>query len=415
MIRIRRVAKRYNTHPKELPGLTDLNPRSVGRYVQQPAGYRAFIPAPLPPEPPVHVDPTMLALLSRADQVLGRLDGTSSTMPNPDLFVAMYVRREAVLSSQIEGTQSTLEDVLAFELDERGQGLPRDVEEVVNYVRAMNYGLKRLDTLPLSLRLLREIHGELLRDVRGADRRPGEFRTSQNWIGAAGATLSQAMYVPPPPWEMEHSLDNFERFLHDDQVPALIQCGLAHAQFETIHPFLDGNGRVGRLLITLLLVHRKVLRRPLLYLSHFLKGRRGEYYDWLTAIRDHGDWEGWLRFFLRGVAETAEEATATAQRTIDLRERHRAQLQSAGLGTNHLRLLDLLFQNPILNARLASDRLSISFDTAGRLVGQLERLGLLQEVTGGQRYRRYRYTPYLALFEDEVASEMNVPEHGVNE
>jgi len=221
----------------------------AGRYVAQPSGYRAFLPAPLPPEPPLAFDGELVALLSRADQAVGRLDGLTRTLPNPDLFVAMYVRREAVDSSQIEGTQSTLEDVLVFELDPKLRRRPDDLEEVVNYVRAMNYGLDRLATLPLSLRLIREIHGELLQGTREAESSPGSFRTTQNWIGPGNAPLSRATFVPPPVPEMTAALDNFERFLHDGSLPALVHCGLAHVQFETIHPFLDGNGRVGRLLI----------------------------------------------------------------------------------------------------------------------------------------------------------------------
>lgn len=371
----------------------------AGRYVKQAAGYRAFVPAPLPPEPPIQVDAAMLALLSRADQALGRLDGVALTIPNPDLFVAMYVRQEAVLSSQIEGTQSTLEDVLAFELDARQQELPRDVAEVVNYVRAMNYGLDRLTTLPLSLRLIREIHAELLRGVRGAERQPGEFRTSQNWIGAGRVPLSQATFVPPPVAAMHPALDALERFLHEEsELPVLIHCGLAHAQFETIHPFLDGNGRVGRLLITFLLVSREVLRRPLLYLSHYLKRHRAQYYDRLMAVREAGDWEGWLKFFLRGVSMSAEEATATARAIVELRERHRAQIQETGLGVNGLRLLDLLFQSPLINVNLVRDRLTVSWETANKLVERLEGLALLEEITGRRRNRVYRHSPYLALF-----------------
>jgi Fic family protein len=372
--------------------------------VQQPSGYRAFVPAPLPPDPPVQIDSSLLALLSRADQALGRLDGVAQTLINPELFVAMYVRREAVLSSQIEGTQSTLDDVLEFELDARGRELPQDVAEVVNYVRAMNYGLERLASLPLSLRLIREIHAELMSGVRGAERQPGEFRASQNWIGAAQAPLSQASFVPPPVAEMHRALDNFEKFLHDpDELPVLIHCGLTHAQFETIHPFLDGNGRVGRLLITFLLCQRGVLHRPLLYLSHYLKRHRAEYYDRLTAIREAGDWEGWLKFFLRGVGETADEATVTARAIVGLREEQRGLIQEHQLGIHGLRLLDLLFQWPILNVNLAKEQLDLSFTTANRLVERFEELGLLEEITGGQRNRRYRYTPYLALFEEREA------------
>lgn len=385
----------------------------AGRYVQQPAGYRAFIPAPLPPDPHVQMDVDLVALLSRADQALGRLDGVAQILPDPELFVAMYVRREAVLSSQIEGTQSTLEDLLAFELDPRAkvQGLPRDVEDVVNYVHAMNYGLRRLVTFPLSLRLVREIHTELLRGVRGAERRPGEFRESQNWIAAGNLPLSQATFVPPPVPEMHRALDNFECFLHEaHDLPVLIHCGLAHAQFETIHPFLDGNGRVGRLLITFLLVHRGVLHRPLLYLSYYLRRHRSEYYDRLMAIREAGDWEGWLRFFVRGVAETAEEATATARAIVDLRERHRTLIQERGLGISGLRLLDLLLRRPLAHVNLVAEELRIVFATASKLVEQFESLELLEEITGARRNRRYRYTPYLALFEEPApAPEEPVP------
>jgi Fic family protein len=317
----------------------------------------------------------------------------------------MYVRREAVLSSQIEGTQSTLEDVLTFELDARGREFPKDIEEVVNYVRAMNYGLERLTTLPLSLRLIREIHAELLRGVRGSHRQPGEFRRTQNWIGPQNTPLAQATFVPPPPHEMGQALDNLEKFLHQDhKLPALIECGLVHAQFETIHPFLDGNGRVGRLLITFLLVRRSILHRPLLYLSHFLRRHRAEYYDRLMAIREAGDWEGWANFFLRGVAATADEAVKTARNILRLREQHRTLVQSQGLGVNGLKLLDLLFERPLVNVNLVKSQLKVSFATANKLVQQLERLRLLQETSGGQRNRRYRYTPYLGLFEEEEAA-----------
>ncbi|MBA2277951.1 MAG: Fic family protein [Chloroflexia bacterium] len=373
----------------------------TGRYVQQPAGYRAFIPAPLPPDPPVHLDQSGTSLLSRADQAIGRLDGIAEILPNPDLFLAMYVRREAVDSSQIEGTQSTLEDVLAFELDPRTRDLPDDVEEVVNYVRAMNYGLDRLGSLPLSLRLIREIHAKLLQGVRGADRTPGEFRTSQNWIGLGRVPLARATFVPPPVHEMTQALANFEQFLHESRdLPALVQCGLAHVQFETIHPFLDGNGRVGRLLITFLLVHQGILHRPLLYLSTYLKYHHAEYYDRLMAVRNEGNWEGWLRFFLRGVAETAEEATETARAIVRLREEHRSLLQEFGLGSNELRLLDVLFQRPLVNIKLVSSLLDVAHATASRLLDRLAGLGFVDEITGRQRDRVYRYTPYWRLFQE---------------
>ena len=351
------------------------------------------------------MDAELTKLLSQADRALGRLDGIGSVLPNPDLFVAMYVRQEAVLSSQIEGTQSTLEDVLQFEMDEKSNDLPKDVEEVVNYVGAMNYGIKRLDELPLSLRLIREIHSKLMEGVRGQNRTPGEFRKTQNWIGPAGAGLPSATFVPPPVPEMKEALDKFEKFLHDESLPVLIHTGLAHAQFETIHPFLDGNGRVGRLLITFLLCQRKVLHRPLLYLSHYLKVHRAEYYDRLMAIRNDGNWEGWLRFFLQGVEEVSEEAINTSRQIIALREQHRDVInRSLGSPVSGLRLLDYLYEKPIVNVRLVEKRLQSSFVTASRLVEQFVKLKILTETTGGQRNRRYSYFPYIALFESSATA-----------
>lgn len=372
----------------------------TGRMLQQPTGYRAFIPAPLPPSPPITFDTELIKLLTNAERTLGRLDGATQIIPDPDLFVAMYVRREAVLSSQIEGTQSSLDDILAFEVDPDYRGIPQDVTEVVNYVQSLNYGLERLHSLPLSLRLLREIHGILLQSGRGVEKLPGEFRTSRNWIGSANVPLARATFVPPPPHEMWSALDNLEQFLHDEDLPILIHCGLAHAQFETIHPFLDGNGRVGRLLITLLLCHRGVLQYPLLYLSYYLKRNRAEYYDRLTLIRTRGDWEGWLRFFLRGVAETAEEAAGTARSILILRDQHRALVQESGLGLNGLRLLDLLYQAPIVNSRLVTSRLDVVPNTANRLLREMEAVGLLHEITGRSRSKLYRYVPYLSLFDE---------------
>jgi Fic family protein len=365
-------------------------------------GYKAFIPAPLPPNPPVAVDPELARLLSEADRALGRLDGVATVLPNPDLFVAMYVRQEAVLSSQIEGTQSSLDDVLQFETDASGKKLPKDVEEVVNYVKAMNYGLERIAQLPLSLRLIREIHEKLMAGVRGGERTPVEFRSSQNWIGPQGCTLANATFVPPPVHEMKTSLDNFENFLHDTTLPVLIHCGLAHAQFETIHPFLDGNGRVGRLLITFLLCERKVLHRPLLYLSLFLKIHRSEYYDRLMGVRTDGNWEGWLKFFLRGIEEVSRSATETARAILNLRESHRELIgdRLAGRPALAMRLLDYLFEQPLVSVALVEKRMDCSFATASKLVEQLAELKLLRETTGWQRNRRYRYDAYLALFDD---------------
>jgi Fic family protein len=345
------------------------------------------------------MDDELVRLLSDADRELGRLDGVASVLPNPNLFVAMYVRQEAVLSSQIEGTQSTLEDLLQFEADAEGYHVPKDIEEVVNYVRAMNYGLERLKELPLSLRLIREIHAELLKGVRGGHRTPGEFRTSQNWIGPENCTLTTATFVPPPPHEMHQALDNLEKFLNDTtSFPALIHCGLAHAQFETVHPFLDGNGRVGRLLITFLLCQQGVLQRPLLYLSHYLKGRRAEYYDRLMAIRNDGDWEGWLKFFLRGVQDVSRQATDKSRAIINLRDLHRQNLSRITLGIN---LLDYLFEQPIVTVRMVEKHLQCSFATANKLVGRFERLGLLKQLLPWKsRNRSFLYDSYMTLFEE---------------
>jgi len=376
----------------------------AGKYVKQGTGFKAFIPAPLPPIPPVALDAELTRLLSEADRSLGRLDGIGSVLPNRDLFVAMYVRQEAVLSSQIEGTQSSLEDVLQFEVDAKGADVPKDVEEVVNYVRAMNFGIQRLEKLPLSLRLIREIHAELLKGTRGAHRTPGEFRRTQNWIGSAGANLANATFVPPPVPEMKEALNKFEQFLHDDSLPVLIHTGLAHAQFETIHPFLDGNGRVGRLLITFLLCERKILHRPLLYLSHYLKMHRAEYYDRLMAIRNDGNWEAWLKFFLRGVGEVSQEAIETARRIFALRDEHRQAInKSMGSSAGSaLRLLDYLYEQPIISVRLVEQHLKSSFVTANKMVEQFIKLDILNETTGRQRNRRYAYAPYLALFESSA-------------
>jgi Fic family protein len=385
----------------EMPPEIELKNRA-GRFTTQAEGYSAFIPNPLPPDPPLALDAALLRLLEDAVSELGRLDGVAKVIPDPDFFVGMYVRREAVLSSQIEGTQSTLEDLLERELDESDEGDPlSDVLDIVNYVRAMNYGLQRIETLPLSLRLIREIHKELLRDGRGSNATPGEFRRTQNWIGPSGASLRQATFVPPPVPDMKDALHSFEKFLHEDgHYPTLIEVGLAHAHFETIHPFLDGNGRVGRLLNTFLLVHRGMLRQPLLYLSHFFKLHRTEYYDRLTAVRQKGDWEGWIRFFLGGVVLTAREATETAEKLFELREAHRSTITENNLGQNGLKLLSHLFQRPLVNINLVASLIESTFPTASRLVSSFEDMGLLHEITGQKRSRMFRYEPYLALFED---------------
>ena len=377
----------------------------AGRYERHPTGYRTFIPAALPPEPPVRLHGELQTLLSNADRALGRLDGSVQTLTNPDLFVFMYVRKEAVLSSQIEGTQSSLQDLLSAEANLFGPDTrPRDVDEVINYVGAMNYGLARLVELPVSVRLIREIHERLLQGVRGSHLTPGELRRSQNWIGPSGCTLNEASFVPPPPEAVPDALSDLERFLHaEDDLPVLIKIGLAHAQFETIHPFLDGNGRVGRLLIAFLLTERGVLQKPVLYLSHYFKRFRQAYYEHLQAVRDEGDWERWLAFFLRGVAEVSAEATETARRILSLREAHRSAITEnlgRAAGNGH-KVLESLFDRPIVTVGDIESLIGTTYTAANNLVARLADLGILQEMTGYVRNRRFRYEPYVRLFSED--------------
>jgi Fic family protein len=382
-------------------------PHTAGRagvYRRQSSGYRAFIPAPLPPKPPVRIDGALQALLSRADLALGRLAGSIETLPNPDLFVLMYVRKEAVLSSQIEGTQSSLADVLAAEAKVFDPAQPHDVAEVLNYVAAMNHGLARLDTLPVSVRLIREIHARLLDGVRGSRLTPGELRTSQNWIGPAGCTLRDATFVPPPPADVPEALGALEHFLHGpDTLPLLVKIGLAHAQFETIHPFLDGNGRVGRLLITFLLCEKQVLSKPVLYLSHYFKRHRQSYYEHLQAVRDAGAFEAWLEFFLTGVIDVSLEAAATARRILLLREQHRALIADRlgrAAGNGH-RTLEYLFAHPIVSVHEVRALTGTTYPAANQLVERLTAIGIVAEMTGHARNRRFRYDPYVRLFTED--------------
>lgn len=374
-----------------------------GRYVAQPTGYRAFIPAPLPPDPPFRFTKELQVLLSQADSALGRLDGSIQTLPNPDLFVYMYVRKEAVLSSQIEGTQSSLQDVLAAEAKIFTPNQPNDVKEVVNYVRAMNHGLKRLSELPVSVRLIREIHAELLEGTRGSHLTPGELRTSQNWIGPAGCTLNEATFVPPPPHEVPQKLADLEKFLHTDtELPLLIKIGLAHVQFETIHPFLDGNGRVGRLLITFLLCERQVLLKPVLYLSWFFKRYRHQYYEELQSVRKTGTWEQWIGFFLRGIVDVSRQATETARRILTMREEHRHAITEnfgRAAGNGH-RVLEYLYECPIVSVSNVQNLIGTTYAAANNLVARMVNHGILQEYTKQARNRRFMYQSYINLFHD---------------
>lgn len=391
---------------------TNLSTRA-GVFTNQLTGdlrYKAYIPKPLPPEPPILMDMELWQVLSDADRALGRLDGVTEALPNPDLFVAMYVRKEAVLSSQIEGTQASMVDLLEYETEQAVRGLPGDVSEVFNYVDAMNYGLARLNELPLSLRLIREIHARLLRGVRGGERSPGEFRTSQNWIGPEGCSLAQATFIPPPPVEMSRVMGDLESFFHDPAtMPALVKIGLTHAQFETIHPFLDGNGRVGRLLITFLLCQSGILRQPLLYLSYYFKLHRQEYYDRLQAVRIKGDWEGWLKFFLKGVHEVSHQATDTARRIITMREEHLKIARDLPSASNAIRLLDKLCHRPVITVGVAADMLEVSRVTANNIIAYLQRPGLLRQISPGATNRIFAYAPYLDLFLDEVSPMVLVP------
>lgn len=371
-----------------------------GRYIQQPEGYRAFIPAPLPPNPPIQTAGELQALLSEADRALGYLDGSIQTLPNPNLFVFMYVRKEAVLSSQIEGTQSSLHDVLAAEAKIFAPDLPKDVDEVVNYVNALNLGLELLKNLPVSVRVIREIHKKLLQGVRGADLSPGELRTTQNWIGHAGCTLNEATFVPPPYHEVPQNLAELEQFFHNTHLPPLITIGMVHAQFETIHPFLDGNGRVGRLLISLLLTERNILQKPVLYLSYYFRNHRESYYGHLQDVRDRGDWEGWLKFFLRGIKEVSIEAGATASKILLLRERHRTIITEKlgrAAGNGH-RVLEHLYERPIISVKNVQDLTETTYAAANNLVAQMVKNGILRERTGQARNRKFMYQDYVDLF-----------------
>ena len=373
----------------------------AGRYVQQPNRYAAFVPTPLPPQPAILIDNEMQTILSKADRALGRLDGSIQTLPDPDMFVFMYVRKEAVLSSQIEGTQSSLNDLLEAEAAILDANRPSDVNEVLNYVRAMNYGLQRLADLPISVRLIREIHDKLMQGVRGNHASPGELRRSQNWIGPGGSTLADAVFVPPPPNDVEALLSDLEKFVHaDDNLPALIKIGLIHAQFETIHPFLDGNGRVGRLLIAFYLCQKEILLKPVLYLSHWFKLHRARYYELLQNIRDNGEWEEWIKFFLEGVASVSLEATETARAIVAMREDHRRRItdrfgRSAG---NGLRILEDLYTHPFIDIAAVKEKLGISFPSAADLINRFVESDLLVEITGQERYRVWQYFPYVGLF-----------------
>ncbi|MGH8720293.1 MAG: Fic family protein [Burkholderiales bacterium] len=360
---------------------------ATGRVIRAPQGFHAFVPAALPPSITYDVD--LVNVLSRSDAALSELSGLGHTLPNPHLLIAPYVRLEAVVSSRIEGTQASLHDLLIEELDSE-PALPRrhqDVLEVRNYVLALEYGIERLEKLPLSLRLVREIHERLMRGVRGDRATPGEFRRSQNWIGPSGSSPANAPYVPPPVAQMTECLNDWEKFLHDrNTFPDLIHTAIAHAQFEAIHPFLDGNGRVGRLLITLELIERKRLSQPLLYISAFIEAYKQDYYELLQRIRTHGDWNRWIRYFLTGIEQVAKDASGQTRALLDLRERLRAEF------TNKPRvqqLIDKLFENPYITVARAQRLLNVSNPTARALINDLVGRQVLEEVSGRQWAKLY--------------------------
>lgn len=374
-------------------------PRAPGTRLRLPEGYEAFVPDPLPPE--LTWTPRLVRVLSDADRAIGQLAGEGRRLPNPHLLIRPFVRREAVLSSRIEGTRATLGELLAAEAG-AAERSPVDLREVANYVAALEYGLERLETLPLSLRLIRELHERLMRHVRGAHATPGEFRRSQNWIGPAGSTLANATYVPPPPAEMMDALGAWEKFLHERTHPPLVQVALAHYQFEAIHPFLEGNGRVGRLLITLFLVERAVLPTPLLYLSAFFEATRRDYYDGLRGVGERGEWEAWLEYFLNGVARQAEDAVSRAER-INAQLGQWRQLVTGLPSRTPAQLVDLLAENPYWTVKRAAERLDVAFSTANRAMGQLMDRAILTEETSDRRGRVFCAREILDILEEPAS------------
>ncbi len=358
--------------------------------------YQSFTPAPLPPEPPIELDAETIEILVRANRQLAALDGIAARIPNMPLFVSMYVRKEALMSSQIEGTQATLEDVLDPMLEANTN---RSVADVVNYIKATDYAVKRLETLPLCNRLLRETHAVLMEGVRGQEKYPGEFRRSQNWIGGQGSSLKTARYVPPAPEDMEQAMSDLEKYINiEDGQDELIRAALIHYQFETIHPFLDGNGRIGRLLITLYLMEKKVLSTPALYISYFLKRNRVEYYDRMTEVRRNGSYEQWVRFFLQAVEECARDAIETIDRLTVLHEKNAAIVGGMGRAAkNTLLVFGYLEANPIIDIRKTAQALELSFNTVAAAVRRLTEAGILVQTDAANRNRSFAYEAYLDI------------------
>ncbi len=376
-----------------------------GLFITQPTNYKAFIPSNLPPNPPINIDSEMQELLQDATMLLARLDGIAYTLPNSEIFIAMYVKKEALLSSQIEGTQASLEDIFEFERGTKPENI-NDVSEVINYIKALDFGIQRLDEIPMSLKLIKELHAIILQKTRGANKTPGEFKKSQNWIGSAGCTLNNAAFVPPPPKEALDAMGQLEKYMHkQSHLPVLIDCALIHYQFETIHPFLDGNGRVGRLLITFYLYWKDILKKPLLYMSYYLKKNRQEYYDRLTLVRKNDDYEQWIKFFLKGIIEISQSAIENTRRILDLKDQHqKIILKHKSPTLTKIMLLNKLFRTPIISINEVQKEFKITHQSASKLISSFEQLGILKEITGKKRDRKFAYNKYL-----EILSEGTIP------
>jgi Fic family protein len=370
----------------------------AGRWIKTLEGYRAFHPNSLPPA--INWTRPLAVALANASTLVGKLAGEGKRLPNPHVLIRPFVRREAVFSSRIEGTQSTLGELLAAEAGAAVERSPEDLREVGNYVLALEYGIQRLNTLPLSLRLVRELHEKLMTGVRGQHATPGEFRRTQNWIGRPGDTLAQASYVPPPPDALGEHLSAWEKFLHDRMLPPLIHAALAHYQFEAIHPFLDGNGRVGRLLITLELCERNVMPAPFLYLSAFFEATRSDYYGGLRGISERGAWNGWLQYFLNGAARQAEDALSRAERINALLTRWRNKLAGDARTRVAFQMVELLGANPFITPRGVEQRLGIAYNTAMRAIGQLEKQNMVKEISGSKRNRVFCAKKLLEILEE---------------
>lgn len=374
----------------------------AGYYITNLSGemaYKSFVPTPLPPQPPIELTEDIINLLIRANSQLAILESVATRIPNVELFVSMYVRKEALMSSQIEGTQATLEDVLDPLVEANTN---RNVADVVNYVKATEFAIKRLNELPLCNRLIKETHSVLMEGVRGQEKSPGEFRRSQNWIGGQGSTLKNARYIPPSPEDMIEAMSDLEKYINsDDELDVLIRAALIHYQFETIHPFLDGNGRVGRLLITLFLMEKKVLSTPALYISYFLKKNRVEYYDRMTEVRAKGNYEQWVTFFLRALLESAEDAISTIDKLIALHDENVAVISSMGRAAKNVILVfEYLEANPIIEIGKTAEALSITFNTASNAIKRLSNAKILKQTTNASRNRTFAYDDYLCILRE---------------